>query len=93
MPQYFAFRRRFYTQCIAGSIALPIASIGIMKSVIPIACIAFAAFAVAAPLNINLGAYSPALVVGDGAIGFKGAEGETAAEGATTAQGRGIVSG
>ncbi|KAK6582226.1 hypothetical protein PZA11_004634 [Diplocarpon coronariae] len=25
------------------------------------------------PLNINLGAYSPALVVGDGAIGFEGA--------------------
>jgi len=32
--------------------------------------------AVAAPLNINLGAYSPALVVGDGAIGFEGAGGE-----------------
>jgi hypothetical protein len=30
------------------------------------------------PLNINLGAYSPALVVGDGAIEF---EGEEAAEG------------
>jgi hypothetical protein len=26
------------------------------------------------PLNINMGAYSPALVVGDGAIGFKGTE-------------------
>ena len=25
----------------------------------------------AAPLNINLGAYSPALVVGDGEIGFE----------------------
>jgi hypothetical protein len=33
------------------------------------------------PLNINLGAYSPALVVGDGAISFEGAE-EGAAEGA-----------
>lgn len=34
----------------------------------------------AAPLNINLGAYSPALVVGDGAIGFgaAGAEGGAA---------------
>lgn len=28
--------------------------------------------AAALPLNINLGAYSPALVVGDGAIEFKG---------------------
>ncbi|KAK5657838.1 hypothetical protein OQA88_2911 [Cercophora sp. LCS_1] len=28
----------------------------------------------AIPLNINLGAYSPALVVGDGAIEFEGAE-------------------
>lgn len=33
----------------------------------------------AAPLNINLGAYSPALVVGDGAISFAGAEGAEAA--------------
>jgi hypothetical protein len=31
----------------------------------------------AAPLNINMGAYSPALVVGDGAIGFKGTESVT----------------
>jgi hypothetical protein len=29
------------------------------------------------PLNINMGAYSPALVVGDGAIGFKGTESVT----------------
>jgi hypothetical protein len=28
----------------------------------------------AVPLNINLGAYSPALVVGDGEISFRGAE-------------------
>lgn len=36
----------------------------------------FAATAVLAlPLNINMGAYSPALVVGDGAIGFEGATG------------------
>lgn len=34
--------------------------------------------ATALPLNINLGAYSPALVVGDGAIEFEGGE---AAEG------------
>ncbi|KAI0127686.1 hypothetical protein BJ170DRAFT_683518 [Xylariales sp. AK1849] len=32
-----------------------------------------ATFATAAPLNINLGAYSPALVVGDGALTFEGA--------------------
>lgn len=32
---------------------------------------------IAAPLNINMGAYSPALVVGDGAIGFKGTESVT----------------
>lgn len=36
----------------------------------------FAATAVLSlPLNINMGAYSPALVVGDGAIGFEGATG------------------
>lgn len=49
----------------------------------------FAATATAAPLNINLGAYSPALVVGDGALTFEGAEG--AKEGAAAA-GNGIIS-
>jgi len=39
---------------------------------------ALVTLASALPLNINLGAYSPALVVGDGAIEF---EGEEAAEG------------
>ncbi|KAK5658521.1 hypothetical protein OQA88_1913 [Cercophora sp. LCS_1] len=34
--------------------------------------VAFAAAATALPLNINLGAYSPALVVGDGEISFGG---------------------
>ncbi|KAM7209153.1 hypothetical protein V8F20_000491 [Naviculisporaceae sp. PSN 640] len=34
--------------------------------------IAFAGLAAALPLNINLGAYSPALVVGDGEISFGG---------------------
>ncbi|KAI1120510.1 hypothetical protein F5Y10DRAFT_272982 [Nemania abortiva] len=63
-----------------------------MKSVTTLVLAVFAAVAVAAPLNINLGAYSPALVVGDGAIGFGGAEGEAAAEGAAVAQGRGILS-
>ena len=38
----------------------------------------------AIPLNINLGAYSPALVVGDGAISF---EGEEAGQGAGRAEG------
>lgn len=32
----------------------------------------FTAFVSAVPLNINLGAYSPALVVGDGEISFGG---------------------
>lgn len=47
------------------------------------------AMATAAPLNINLGAYSPALVVGDGALTFQGAEG--AKEGAKAAS-NGILS-
>ncbi|KAG7288850.1 hypothetical protein NEMBOFW57_005209 [Staphylotrichum longicolle] len=37
------------------------------------AIVAFAGLAAALPLNINLGAYSPALVVGDGEISFGGA--------------------
>ncbi|KAL8420299.1 hypothetical protein RB594_003181 [Gaeumannomyces avenae] len=37
--------------------------------------LAVIAVANALPLNINLGAYSPALVVGDGAIEFKGGPG------------------
>ncbi|KAK3905307.1 hypothetical protein C8A05DRAFT_12864 [Staphylotrichum tortipilum] len=36
------------------------------------ALVAFAGLAAALPLNINLGAYSPALVVGDGEISFGG---------------------
>jgi hypothetical protein len=44
------------------------------------AIVAFAGLAAALPLNINLGAYSPALVVGDGEISFGGAA--NAAEGA-----------
>ncbi|KAM7214225.1 hypothetical protein V8F06_010414 [Rhypophila decipiens] len=36
---------------------------------------ALMALTAALPLNINLGAYSPALVVGDGAISFEGGEG------------------
>lgn len=43
---------------------------------------ALACTAVAAPLNINLGAFSPALVVGDGEISFAG--GAEGAEGATS---------
>lgn len=63
-----------------------------MKSAFAIIFAAFTAFATAAPLNINLGAYSPALVVGDGAIGFTGGEGEAATEGAAALQGQGIAS-
>ncbi len=43
--------------------------------------------ALAAPLNINLGAYSPALVVGDGAIEFDGAGREGVVRGAANAVG------
>lgn len=61
-----------------------------------------ASSAVAAPLNINLGAYSPALVVGDGEISFAagaaGAEGlvntlqgAAAAQGGAVAQGQAIA--
>ncbi|KAK3389194.1 hypothetical protein B0H63DRAFT_518433 [Podospora didyma] len=39
----------------------------------------------ALPLNINLGAYSPALVVGDGAISFEGEE-KAAGEGAAAVE-------
>jgi hypothetical protein len=48
-----------------------------------------ATFATAVPLNINLGAYSPAVVVGDGALTFEGAAakaGAAAAEGAAIAK-------
>ncbi|KAI1500523.1 hypothetical protein F5X99DRAFT_410060 [Biscogniauxia marginata] len=41
-----------------------------MKSAFAVVIATFAAIAATAPLNINLGAYSPALVVGDGAISF-----------------------
>lgn len=58
--------------------------------------------AVAAPLNINLGAYSPALVVGDGEISFAGGaanaeslvntlQGASAAQGGAVAQGAAIA--
>ncbi|KAI1773665.1 hypothetical protein F4818DRAFT_442972 [Hypoxylon cercidicola] len=63
-----------------------------MKSAFAVIFAALATLAAAAPLNINLGAYSPALVVGDGAIGFNGAEGEAATEGAAALQGAGIAS-
>lgn len=64
--------------------------------------ILLASTAVAAPLNINLGAYSPALVVGDGEISFAngaaGAEGlvntlqgAAAAQGGAVAQGQAIA--
>lgn len=42
--------------------------------------VVMASMAIGAPLNINLGAYSPALVVGDGEISF-GGNGAAAAAG------------
>lgn len=46
------------------------------------------ALAVPVPLNINLGAYSPALVVGDGEIGISGANaGNSVAQIMNTLQG------
>ncbi|PSR81430.1 hypothetical protein BD289DRAFT_372634 [Coniella lustricola] len=45
-----------------------------------------ASAAIAAPLNINLGAYSPALVVGDGEISFAGQQAAAAAGAAGTAE-------
>ncbi|KAL2127884.1 hypothetical protein VTI74DRAFT_10029 [Chaetomium olivicolor] len=51
------------------------------------ALVAFAGLAAALPLNINLGAYSPALVVGDGEISFGGAANRAAGEGAGAAGG------
>ncbi|KAL3419848.1 hypothetical protein PVAG01_08346 [Phlyctema vagabunda] len=56
-------------------------------------------FAAAMPLNINLGAYSPAIVVGDGALSFGGeaeqaspAAGEGAAAQPATGAGEGGAS-
>jgi hypothetical protein len=63
-----------------------------MKSTVTFVLAIFTSSAIAVPLNINLGAYSPALVVGDGAIGFNGAEGEVAREEVATRQGQGVVS-
>lgn len=40
-----------------------------------LSAVALVAVASALPLNINLGAYSPALVVGDGAISFEEGQG------------------
>ncbi|KAK3378889.1 hypothetical protein B0T24DRAFT_716581 [Lasiosphaeria ovina] len=44
------------------------------QSVLSAAALFALARAIPVPLNINLGAYSPAVVVGDGEISFKGAE-------------------
>ncbi|KAI1465070.1 uncharacterized protein F4812DRAFT_439432 [Daldinia caldariorum] len=63
-----------------------------MKSTFTIILVALLGSAAGAPLNINLGAYSPALVVGDGAIGFEGAEGKAATQGAAALTGKGITS-
>ena len=47
--------------------------------------------ATAAPLNINLGAYSPALVVGDGEISFGGEEAAAPAAGGARAEKRDVA--
>lgn len=55
--------------------------------------VVMASMAIGAPLNINLGAYSPALVVGDGEISFAG-NGAAAASGiVNTLQGAAASSG
>lgn len=65
--------------------------------------VVMASMAIGAPLNINLGAYSPALVVGDGEISFAGngaagaggimntLQGAAAASGGAVAQGAAIA--
>ncbi|OLN80961.1 hypothetical protein CCHL11_10271, partial [Colletotrichum chlorophyti] len=53
----------------------------ISSTLITLALLAVGINAAPAPLNINLGAYSPALVVGDGALTFGGGEEGGAAEG------------
>ncbi|SPQ21860.1 50ab53b7-0d06-40d9-93bd-c9ba025eed2c [Thermothielavioides terrestris] len=55
------------------------------------AFVTFAGLAAALPLNINLGAYSPALVVGDGEISFGGAANAAAGGNANTAAGGTVV--
>lgn len=62
------------------------------------ALVFFVAAVSAVPLNINLGAYSPALVVGDGEISVGSAEKaseliETLATGAATAGGNAAAQG
>ncbi|KAK0638700.1 hypothetical protein B0T16DRAFT_338049 [Cercophora newfieldiana] len=58
--------------------------------------VAFAGLAAALPLNINLGAYSPALVVGDGEISFGGRQDVAgligALEGAAVSAASGVAS-
>ena len=51
----------------------------------------FASMAAAVPLNINLGAYSPAIVVGDGAIEFSGGNAAEVAKAAALKAGSGSV--
>uniref|UniRef100_L2FZ27 Uncharacterized protein n=1 Tax=Colletotrichum fructicola (strain Nara gc5) TaxID=1213859 RepID=L2FZ27_COLFN len=63
----------------------------ITNALMTLALLAMGVNAAPAPLNINLGAYSPALVVGDGALTFSGgAEGGAAGGGkGTTGKGTG----
>ncbi len=66
-----------------------------VTQLIRLLAVAAVASATPLPLNINLGAYSPALVVGDGAIGFEGGEGVerviNVLEGASVSGGAGAV--
>ncbi|KAH0429530.1 hypothetical protein CcaCcLH18_08343 [Colletotrichum camelliae] len=58
----------------------------ITNALMTLALLAMGVNAAPAPLNINLGAYSPALVVGDGALTFSGG-----AEGAPAGGGKGTT--
>ncbi|WYZ40994.1 hypothetical protein EsH8_IV_001335 [Colletotrichum jinshuiense] len=57
----------------------------ITSTLVTLAFLAVGINAVPVPLNINLGAYSPALVVGDGALTFGGGEAAAGGEGAAAA--------
>ncbi|KAF9875330.1 hypothetical protein CkaCkLH20_07150 [Colletotrichum karsti] len=61
----------------------------ITNALMTLALIAMGVNAAPAPLNINLGAYSPALVVGDGALTFSGGAEGGAGGGAGKGKGNG----
>ncbi|KAF4812018.1 hypothetical protein CGCSCA4_v007065 [Colletotrichum siamense] len=61
----------------------------ITNALMTLALLAMGVNAAPAPLNINLGAYSPALVVGDGALTFSGGAEGGAAGGGQAGKGTG----